>query len=102
ASMPFSVTLAQAALSPSLGAPATPAAWQATQAVLYSFSPAGLTLSAEARAGTRPAARISAANLPERLNMVYSFCVDGCMTPFDRSPGRPSLCRNKLGNGFVR
>src|SRR5690606_12424243 len=40
-SKPFSIRGAQAVLSPSFGALATPVLWQATQAVLYSFSPAG-------------------------------------------------------------
>src|SRR5690606_25116638 len=40
-SMPLAISGFQAALSPSFGALATPVLWQATQADLYSFSPAG-------------------------------------------------------------
>src|SRR3546814_18929933 len=40
-SIPLAISGLQAALSPSLGALATPVLWQAMQADLYSFSPAG-------------------------------------------------------------
>src|SRR5690606_36579932 len=62
ASMPFAVRVDHLALSPTLGAPATPAMWQAIQADWYSFSPAGLMVSpaADASAGTSPAIRTAA------------------------------------------
>src|SRR5690606_34177824 len=75
ASMPFSIRVAHAELSPSLGAPATPAMWQARQADLYSFSPAGSMVppAADARAGISPATSMAAdANFTERLNIKIS------------------------------
>src|SRR5690606_20316103 len=94
ASMPLAVRADQAALSPSLGAPATPAIWQARQADLYSFSPSGLVSpAADARAGASPATRMATdANLAERLNIsIYSCALS--FTSADARPertGRPS------------
>ena len=52
ASLPVLMRGAQAALSPSFGAPATPAPWQAAQAVLYTCSPVrGPVLATTAGAG---------------------------------------------------
>src|SRR5690606_22296779 len=59
ASMPVSTYLAQAALSPNLGAPATPLAWQAKQTALYSFSPAG-SMAAAWAAGAAGASALAA------------------------------------------
>src|SRR3989344_3401208 len=60
ASMPAGRRADQAALSPNLGAPATPAAWHTWQACLYRASPAtgvaGAAGAASAAAGAAPAA----------------------------------------------
>src|SRR3546814_16049339 len=72
-SMPCSIKGAQAALSPNLGAPATPAAWQAKQTDLYSFSPAGsmAAVSAAAAAGLAAgAAAAGAAGAADRTSVV--------------------------------
>src|SRR5690606_1365388 len=64
-SMPLAISGFQAALSPSFGALATPVLWQATQADLYSFSPAGceVALLAAAVATVLAAGAVAAACL---------------------------------------
>src|SRR3989344_3878071 len=61
ASMPAGRRADQAALSPNLGAPATPAAWHTWQACLYRASPAPAPAAAAAATGAAAAGAASAA-----------------------------------------